>query len=697
MSGKTFGTITLEGDRYVIDAEPHIMSRVRSLFENGVTRHWQAGVHTHKPVTIPRTLSGAKDLAWLCGRYPMRVEPDVWGAVTKASDEYDAICSALELVDKDTSYTVSDKAWQIALPLRDYQAQFRNMWLKVRRILLADKMGLGKTPSALSGLCEPESRPALVVVPTHLCSQWEREVMKFLPEATVHIIKGHKNYPLPKADVYVTSYNRLAPWQDTLIGEITFPTVIFDEVHELRHTDTGKRDTAKALSVRADQVVGLTGTPIYNYGDEIWSVVDAIAPGQLGRREDFLAEWCLDRKVREPVVLHSFLKSRGLFLRREPRDVGLDYGTVSKHVYTLDTDLDKLREVQDVARMLAISVMSGRIDQEESWSDSARQFDHQLRHATGVAKARPAAEFVKLLCDQGDKVVLAGWHHDVYDVWLKELEHLKPVMFTGRETPAQKDAAFKSFVEDDTRRVLIMSLRCGAGLDGLQHVCNTVVYGELDWSPHVMDQLLMRVNRPGQTKHVQAFFLTVADGSDPFMTQTLNLKRSQHDGLVEGLEADAQVLDGPTFDKNRVREMAAAYLRSIGEEVPVPVPEVGLLADVTAALRRLRVPVNTEEEMQRAVWQSLPKVLPEDAVLEREVRVGKRSRLDFMVTRGSDRIGIECKTESTGRAEVYRQVRRYAQEAQVTALALFAPWGGVPSFVVDGTPVVVVDYSAASL
>lgn len=697
MPGKTFGRLFVENGRYVIDADPHVMARVRALFESSQV-YVGGGRHTHKPVTLARTLAGSRDLLWFCERYPLTMEPEVMETITKAANEYDAICNAVATADQDKTYRASPNALRLAVDLRDYQIQFNNYVKNVGgRTLCADKMGLGKTIQAISLLAEPEARPALVVVPTHLCAQWEKELKRVLPDAKTHIIRGYKNYDLPAADVYVTSYPRLQPWQDTLIREeLPLRTLILDEVQELRRVDTGKRDTARVLSSRAAVVAGLSGTPIYNYGSEIWSVIDAIAPDRLGRESDFLAEWCYDKKVREPTVLHSFLKSQGLMLRRTPEDVGLQYGECSKHVYTLDADLDKLKEIENVAKMLALTVCSGHIGRDEG--QASKDFDWKLRHATGVAKARPAAEFVKLLLDEKEKVILAGWHHDVYDIWLKELAAFNPVEYTGRALPGQKDDAYKRFIEDDSCRVLLLSLRSGAGIDGFQHVCNTIVVGELDWSPHVMDQLQYRVNRPGQQKHVQMFFLTVNDGADPFMTKVLNVKRSQHDGVVEGSEAEATILDGgASFDRGRVREMAAAYLQSIGEAVPEPVKEDGLLGEVLGALRRVRVPISTEDEMQRALWGVLPKMLAPDVQLEREVRYGKRGRLDFLAVRDQERVAIECKIDSTGRADVYRQVRKYAQEAQISSLALFAPWTGIPSFVVDGTPVVVVDYSVAAL
>lgn len=681
-----------QSSKVIVDAEPHVMQRLRPLFDNA-SNWFNQGEYTHKPITFPLNMSAAKDLMWILSRYELKVESKLMLELTEKSDEYDHVIADVANADSDNEYRVGKNALPLALPLRDHQVRFKNMFTKMRRMLLADKMGLGKTPAAISILQEAGSRPALVVVPPHLCSQWEREIKRFLPGVSTHVVKGFKNYDLPKVDVLITSYNRLTPWQDKLLGTPkAFKTLIMDEVHELRHTGTGKRTLCKMLSERVEQCLGLSGTPIYNHGSEIWSVLDAINPTCLGSEQEFLDEWCNWGKVREPNILNHHLKTRGLMLRRTPEEVGLKFGDPSKHVYTLDADLEKLKEVQNVAKMLAMSVLSGNVGED---SDSAREFDHKLRHATGVAKARPVAEFVKLIVEQGDKVVLAGWHRDVYDVWNKELAALKPVMYTGTESPKEKDEAVKRFIEGDAQ-VFIISLRSGAGIDGLQRACSTVVFGELDWSPHVMDQVVARVDRDGQTKHVQAFYLTIADGADPFMVEVIGKKRSQHDGLIEGKQEEAEILNFDKQGRERVQNMARAYLKSIGEEVPELNLEVGLVADVTNALRSVKVPMTSEEDMQTALHHALPKLL-KDVTIEREFKLSKRSRLDFLIIRGEERVAIECKIKSTERPEVYRQVRRYVEEGGVTSVVLFAPWHGINSFKVDGTTVVVVDTGSQAL
>jgi hypothetical protein len=677
-------------NQVLLDAEPHVMAKVRQLFNNP-RNLYEAGRFTHKKLILTLTMDVARDLVWICERFPLEFQDDeLRTLVHQKANEYDQILQSVATADSDPVWRVTEGALQPAVDLYEHQIKFVNMARKMKHILLADSLGTGKTFSALGALAYPDTRPALIVCPPNLCLQWEREAKRLYPGIETKILYGYKTHPLSKVDVTITSYNRLQYWFDE-VSKIGLQSVVFDEAHELRHRDTAKRDASRLLAQQVEYCYGLSGTPIFNYGDEIHNVLDAIKPNCLGSYTDWAGEWCTWGKVNEPAILGNYLKSQGLMLRRTTDDLGFQFGKPSRHVVTLDSDLKALQEVKSIAKQLALSILTGNLNQA---SESEREFDWKLRMATGVAKAKASAEFVKMLCQQGEKVLLAAWHREVYDILLKELADYGPVMYTGTESAAKKDASVRAFMEDGTKQVFIISLRSGAGLDGLQHVCRTAVFAELDWSPHVHDQVLMRLDRMGQTKHVQAYYLTVPDGSDPFTMSILNVKRSQHDGIVDEKEG-LDILNGQQ-DSGRIREMAAAYLRNMGEEVPEPVVETGLLARVANALRAVRVPNTQEAHLQEALLSYLPTALPGDTV-EREVVVGKRSRLDFLVTNDGERVAIECKRDALKRADVYKQVRKYAQEANVTAVVLFAPWFGISSFMVDGIPVVVVDYSQASV
>ena len=185
-----------------------------------------------------------------------------------------------------------------------------------------------------------------------------------------------------------------------------------------------------------------------------------------------------------------------------------------------------------------------------------------MRQATGVAKAKSVALFARLMVEAGEKVIIWGWHREVYDIWLSELSDLRPAMYTGSETSGRKEAEKERFVSGDTD-ILIMSLRSGAGVDGLQHVCSTGIFGELDWSPGIHGQCIWRIDREGQTKPVTAFFLVTDDGSDPPMMDVLGLKASEAHFIVDPYEG-VQVSDN---DVTHLRRLVERYLEDKGKKI----------------------------------------------------------------------------------------------------------------------------------
>jgi SNF2 family DNA or RNA helicase len=162
-----------------------------------------------------------------------------------------------------------------------------------------------------------------------------------------------------------------------------------------------------------------------------------------------------------------------------------------------------------------------------------------------------------MLVEQGEKVVLYAWHREVYGVLLERLKDLNPVLYTGSEnTPAKKEASRNAFVSGESK-VIIISLRSGAGLDGLQFACRTVVFGELDWSPGVMEQNIGRVDRDGQPDPVFAYFLVADSGSDPVISGVLGLKREQVELVVDPSRPLVEKLQ---VDPGHVKKLAEAYL-----------------------------------------------------------------------------------------------------------------------------------------
>jgi hypothetical protein len=289
-----------------------------------------------------------------------------------------------------------------------------------------------------------------------------------------------------------------------------------------------------------------------------------------------LEAWCTDtwnpgkEKIKNPRAFGAYLRDSGLMLRRTRKEVGRELPRCTRIQQKVDADLHALEKVSSSCAELARSILAQGESRRGEKMQMSEEFSNALRQATGIAKAPYVAEFVRLLVESGENVVLYGWHREVYSIWQDRLKDLKPVLYTGTESPTQKQAAKDAFCKGETK-VIMISLRAGAGLDGLQYKSSTVVFGELDWSPGVHEQCVGRVDRDGQDTPVMAYFMVSDSGADPVMAQVLGIKKRQ----IEGVRDDSgDLIETLQNDGGHIKRLASAYLESRGEiveEVPVEV------------------------------------------------------------------------------------------------------------------------------
>jgi len=559
---RTFGTAELKGTEWEIRCEPHVAIRLKRMFGKAQ----RAG----GKVRLSDTIETARDLQWFCERFPLAITPqEHLNRRAAAHREREATVSALLSGD----YVA--RPFELAIPARDYQKLAAEMTLQVRGLLLADDVGIGKTASAICMLTEPATRPALVVTLTHLPRQWQDELRRFAPTLRVHIVKTGKPYDLVGAqrglfgefpDVIVINYHKLAGWADTLAPHIR--SIVFDEVQELRHRKTGnkpsrKYEAAKHLAESCTYRLGLSATPIHNLGGEMWSVLDVLNEGALGSWPEFLREWCGDgvddkgrAKISNPKAFGSSLREQGLMLRRTRADVGRELPDLTKIEHYVDADTRAIDAGESAAMELARIILDQNpLAKGDKWKAS-HELNSMLRQVTGLAKAPYVADFVRLLVENGERVVLYGWHREVYKIWMERLRDLQPAMYTGSESPTQKLEAKRRFVDGETD-VLIMSLRAGAGLDGLQGCCRTVAFGELDWSPAVHEQAIGRVHRDGQGDPVAAYFLIADSKIDKVIADTLQVKKIQIHGIRD---PDAALVERLQVSPDNVKRLARSLL-----------------------------------------------------------------------------------------------------------------------------------------
>lgn len=565
-----------------LDLEPAAATRVKRIF--GRVQESRGGM-----IVVAHTLEVARDLAWAMERWPMRPRDSFSAALLEHSQ------NTHRTREREIGEVLAGTAPRLELPVdvaktpREYQLQAIQL-LKTRgRILLGDAVGLGKTFTSLLATTLEGALPALVVPPTHLPSRWVTELQEAFPSLTYSVARSSvppdRIFEGDLRDVEIVPYSKLHGWAKAIAPYVR--TVIFDEAQELRHgagsednpeSGTKKGRAAALVAENATYVIGATATPVYNYGSEVWNIADILSPGELGTRPEFVREWGGATMtngrtiVKDPHGLGSYLREAGFLLARDRTEVGRELPKTVKHTMTVETNPAALDAVRSDAKALARMILDSQSDRQDRFQ-AAGQIDMMVRQATGVGKAPFVAEFCKLLLESEQRIIIWGWHREVYDILMAELADYNPRLYTGTESPKQKLDAERAFTaswldENDptvTReqlaqqcRVLIMSLRSGAGVDGLQKVASVGVFAELDWSPQVHEQAIGRIRRDGMGEAPPViYFLVSEDGSDPALMEVLGVKRQQSERLMS---SDGQLLTSSTVDPDRAKRLARQML-----------------------------------------------------------------------------------------------------------------------------------------
>jgi SNF2 family DNA or RNA helicase len=535
-------------------------------------------------ITVADTPEVSRELDWVMTRWPLEMSAADRAHLEAQRDEHirreEIITSVLEGTAPPLRYER-----EAAGEPYEFQEVAARIIYENRRLLLTDELGLGKTLSALLLLRHPEALPMVVVAPAHLPNQWLRELAQWFPDLAGHIARTtavydpaqHRSMQGRSPDVFLVTYSKLSGWADELRGVAR--SVVFEEAHELRVPNSQKYTAAGMLADSMEWVVGLTATPVFNYGDEIHSVMDVIRPDLLGTRSEFTREWCSfggrKSKVTDPRALGSYLREQGAMLRRTRKDVKAELPPIVPITQLVDCDVEVLDDLSAEVERLA-DVLLSRDEHVTGLErrDAAGDLDWKMREATGIAKAPHVAAHVRLMLQSEEKMILFGWHRAVYEIWLKRLAEFEPALYTGSESARQKELSLARFLggerleafnwadhkagrlkaweEHSESRLLIMSLRSGSGVDGLQHVCHVAGIGELDWSPGVEKQCVGRLDRPGQTEPVVAVTFVASDGSDPVVREVQTEKRQQAE-LISDPDAELFAAVG---NDDRMRQLA---------------------------------------------------------------------------------------------------------------------------------------------
>lgn len=552
------GTIELlHGKAWLIKGHPHFITKAKNIFKGSSERNIGFLLLSNKK-------SICKELAWILQRYKL-----YFHKITDALVLYEMARQHDEMIVRLEDIMAGDytpRPIELAKPPREYQSLAANVILDQGYLLVGDEVGLGKTVTSICTFTDKRTLPAAVVTLSGtMPDQWKDEINEFAPDLRVYIPKTtspkeFKKIIGRKPDVIALNYHKLHGWSE-LLGEYC-NSVVFDEIQELRREESAKYAAAEYVSRRTNFRTGLSATPIYNYGSEIYNVLNILNPGMLGERTEFIREWCVPVnnkwKLADPKAFGTYMREQFMMVRRTRKDVKRELPPLTKIPYMIECDEKELDRIAGDAAELASIIVAGNNEWKGQQMNAGGQLDNLMRQATGIAKAPFIAAFLKMLIEDGQTVLCGLWHHQVYDIILDLMKEddIPVAMYTGRETPAKKKKEKARFMNGEAP-LMLMSNRAGAGLDGIQKVCNTVVIGELDWSPGIYTQFIGRVFRDGQPYPVNAWFLHTNDGADPIMMEVNGIKKEQVDGIIE---PEKDIVEQLQINGKDIRELAKRIL-----------------------------------------------------------------------------------------------------------------------------------------
>ena len=449
--------------------------------------------------------------------------------------------------------------------LYPYQKEGIRFAAKAGKAIIADEMGLGKTIQAIgtTELLRKEGLigSVLILCPTSLKYQWRSEIKKFT-DAEVFVIEGSH---LKRKEAYnrpepykIISYNSAAN-DIKILGSLQTDMLIMDEVQRLKNWNT--QISRAARKIESDYSVILSGTPLENKLDELYSIVEFVdnfrlAPYYLFKDKHIITDET--GKVLGYKNLNDIGKKLSdILIRRRKKDVKLQMPERSdKNLFIPMTNeqMEMHQEWQNQVRILVLKWRSMHflsdkdrkrlllfLSQMRMVCDSSYILDQKTRYDTKVDECVNIIS--NIISEDGEKVVVFSQWERMTRLIAKELEK-KEIGFEylhGGVPSEKRKNLVDNFMNEPSSRVFLSTDAGSTGLN-LQSAA-TIINIDLPWNPAVLEQRIGRIYRLGQQNNIQVINLVTPDSIEQEMLGKLRFKTSMFEGVLDDGEDSVFITD----------------------------------------------------------------------------------------------------------------------------------------------------------
>ena len=485
--------------------------------------------------------------------------------------------AALEAVLEDAGDVKADAAWKkhiktiraaegwtprvpdtLQAELRDYQVDGFVWMSRLARwgagACLADDMGLGKTVQTIALLLDRSAEgPSLVVAPTSVCPNWVSELTRFAPTLTAHRLEGGdrtaKIESMGPRDVLICSYGLLNQTADAL-GARKWSVAVLDEAQAIKNAETKRAQAVGGL--QAGFRLALTGTPVENYLDELWSLFSFVVPGVLGSRDGFQKRFARPiERDRDPAARQALRALIRPFLLRRTKAAVLSElpprTEQTMHVEMEDGErafYEALRQ-QSLERLEALEGLQGkrRVQILAEITRLRRACCNPALIDAGAAvpsgKLTAFMELVEELVKNRPRALVFSQFVGHLDLVRKALDAkgIRYEYLDGSTPSAERERRVASFQAGGADLFLISLRAGGTGLN--LTAADYVVHLDPWWNPAVEDQASDRAHRIGQERPVTIYRLIMQDSIEERILALHRDKRDLASDILEGGEVSA--------------------------------------------------------------------------------------------------------------------------------------------------------------
>jgi superfamily II DNA or RNA helicase len=440
--------------------------------------------------------------------------------------------------------------------------------------VLADDMGLGKTVQVLALLQARREAdapgPALLIVPTSLLHGWQTQAAQFTPDLRLVVLQGTGRAALREealhADLVVTTYPLLARDQ-VWLEAVDWPLVILDEAQTLKNPTSQMAKSLRNIPAKGRLV--LTGTPLENSLQDIWTLIDWVNPGLLGDRKGF------QKLFRTPIEKHGDAATqsrlnrrlRPFMLRRTKEQVAaelppkteilerVELSKPQQALYeTVRSTMDaRVREAISTRGLAAarITVLDALLKLRQVCCDPALVKTDAARSVVDSAKRARLRDLLAELVAEGRRVLVFSQFVEMLHLIEGDLTAARIPYLTLTGQTQKRGDVLESFKKGDAP-VFLLSLKAG-GVGLTLTEADTVILYDPWWNPAVERQAMDRTHRIGQDKPVFVHRLVAAGTVEEKILDMQARKQALADALFD----NENVTAGPLLDEDTLRDLFA--------------------------------------------------------------------------------------------------------------------------------------------